>query len=80
VKNKKTVGCGLLRFIAVEFGEKLTFRREILTPSAGSKSKPSKKLLFDPEDGGSIFPQNFGLSPSYTAFLPRRQYPSLLPT
>jgi hypothetical protein len=50
----------------MQFGENLTFRREILSPSAGSRFKPSKKLFFDHEDGGSTFLQNVRLSPIYT--------------
>jgi hypothetical protein len=34
-------------------------------------------LLFDPEDGGSIFSQSVGeLLPDHMALLPRRQYSS----
>jgi hypothetical protein len=63
-----------------------TFRKEILLPSSGSKSKGSKKsawskqqalfgLLFGPEDGGDTFLRNVcRLEPDYTELYiyPRR--------
>jgi hypothetical protein len=33
-------------------------------------------LLFDPEDGGDMFPRKFRLSPTYTALQPRRPHTS----
>jgi hypothetical protein len=33
-------------------------------------------LLFDPEDGGGMYLRNVGLSPNYSALVPRNPYSS----
>jgi hypothetical protein len=65
--------CDLLGCNAMKCGDNHTFQRNILPPSSGVKSKPSKKpaeagskqtLL-----GGNMFLQNAGLN--YTALQPK---------
>jgi hypothetical protein len=59
------------------------FRRNMLPPSSGSKSKPNTKpaeaggklrLLFVPEDGSNMFLQNIRLSLNCMSLKPRRPY------
>jgi hypothetical protein len=62
-------------YLAVQIGEYPIFRRNLPSPSSGSKIKASKlgllsrllACLFDPDDGGDMFLRNVGLSPNYTA-------------
>jgi hypothetical protein len=69
-------------WIVIPFEESPTFQRNTLLPSLGLKSKLVTCLLFfacllfDPEDGNSMFLQNVGLFPIDTFLQPRKPYSS----